>query len=313
MPDQSKKVSAFAPATIANAVAGFDVLGLALSEPGDIVTVWASESAGISIAPLAAPFDTLPHNADQNTAGVAVRSLLDSQGLDTGLFLEIQKGVPIVGGMGSSASSGVAAVVAVNELLGLGLGANELLPHVLRSEEMATGAPHADNAAPSLFGGFTIIRSLDPIDIVPLKPALPLSCVLVHPHMQIKTRDARNILPQELARRTATDQMGHVSGFIAGLLTGDAALVSRSMRDEIAEPHRGKLIPGYDRVKEVSLAAGALGCGISGSGPSMFALCPDQATARIVGKSMGAVFADHDLGYDLFISDIAEQGARILD
>ena len=218
-----------------------------------------------------------------------------------------------MGGMGSSASSAVAAVIAVNELFDLQLVPRELLPFVLESERVATGVPHADNAAPSLLGGFTLIHSLDPLDVVSLATPAAFTCALVHPHMHIKTRDAREILPKSVPMGTATRQMGHIAGFVAGLYQEDFDLISRSFVDELAEPYRGQLIPGYERVKAAALEQGALGCGISGSGPSMFALCPDADIAHRAGYAMEQVFLEEGLESDLFISAISQQGARILE
>jgi homoserine kinase len=298
---------------VANATAGFDVLGFALEQPGDTVIVGFSNEPGIRIKPFSGAYSELPTDPGLNTAGVAIQSLLNAGHLEVGLDVEIIKGVPMVGGMGSSASSGVAAVVAVNELLDLQLTSLELLPHVLESERAATGVPHADNAAPSLLGGFTLVRSVDPMDIFPLATPADLMCVLVHPHMHVKTKYAREILPQSVSMQTATHQMGHIAGFISGLYTADMDLISRSMVDELAEPHRGNLIPGYQAVKDAAIEAGALGCGISGSGPSMFALCNSENKAGGIGEAMQAAFKAFNLDSDLFISGISQQGAHILD
>ena len=308
-----KSVRAYAPASVANASSGFDVLGFALEEPGDIVIAKPSDVPGIQIFPLTGAFSSLPNDPKFNTSGVAVQALMDAKNLSLGMELEIRKGVPIVGGMGSSASSAVAAVIAVNELFDLQLAPRELLPFVLESERVATGVPHADNAAPSLLGGFTLIHSLDPLDVVSLATPAAFTCALVHPHMHIKTRDAREILPKSVPMGTATRQMGHIAGFVAGLYQEDFDLISRSFVDELAEPYRGQLIPGYERVKAAALEQGALGCGISGSGPSMFALCPDADIAHRAGYAMEQVFLEEGLESDLFISAISQQGARILE
>lgn len=308
-----KTVRAYAPATVANASSGFDVLGFALEAPGDIVICKASDKPGIHILPLTGAFSSLPNDPRLNTAGVAVQALLKAKNLSLHMELEIQKGVPIVGGMGSSASSAVAAVVAVNECFDLGLSLRELLPFVLESERVATGVPHADNAAPSLLGGFTLIHSLDPLDIVSLATPAAFSCALVHPHLHIKTRDAREILPHSVPMGTATKQMGHIASFVAGLYQEDLDLIRRSMTDELAEPHRGGLIPGYLEVKAAALEQGALGCGISGSGPSLFALCPNAEIAQKAGLAMEQAFLRVNMKSDLYISAISQQGARILE
>ncbi len=306
-------VRAYAPATVANAACGFDVLGFALQKPGDIVICSLSDKPGINISPLTGVFSQLPTDPKLNTAGVAVQALLDVHQINPGLGMEIQKEVPIVGGMGSSASSAVAAVVAVNELLGLSIPTIELLPFVLESERSATGVPHADNAAPCLLGGFTLIHSLDPVDIITLVTPEAFACALVHPDMHIKTKDAREILPKMVPMETATKQMGHIAGFVTGLFTENLDLISRSLVDELAEPYRGKLIPGYESVRDAALEQGALGCGISGSGPSMFALCATEEIAQKSGKAMQVAFQKAGLASDIFLSGISKQGARILD
>ncbi len=307
-----KSVRAYAPATVANAASGFDVLGFALQKPGDIVICSLSEKAGINISPLSGIYAKLPTDPKLNTAGVAVQALLDAHQINPGLNLEIQKGVPIIGGMGSSASSAVAAVVAVNELLGLSIPTIELLPFILESERSATGVPHADNAAPSLLGGFTLIHTLNPVDIVSLVTPDAFACALVHPDMHIKTRDAREILPKMVSMKTATRQMAHIAGFVTGLFTENLELISRSLVDELAEPHRRSLIPGYQTVKDAALEQGALGCGISGSGPSMFALCATHEVAQKAGFAMQTAFKRVGLDSDIFLSGISKQGARIL-
>lgn len=308
----SPAVKAFAPATVANATAGFDVLGFALQSPGDTVSCTLTDEPGISISAITGVAVDLPREAEKNTAGVAVQAMLDHLGLDPGIDMVIEKGIPIVGGMGSSASSGAAAVVAVNELLELNLSPLELLPFVIESEKMATGAPHADNAAPCLLGGFSLIRSVEHLDVVSIPTPENFSCAIVHPHMEIKTRDARDILPKEVSMKHATRQMGHIAGFVLGITTLDMNLVKRSLVDELAEPFRGKLIPGFDAVRYAALEQGALGCGISGSGPSMFALCDSMEIAELAAESMQEAFNSVSMNSDRYVSRISTRGAHIL-
>lgn len=308
-----RSVRAYAPATVANAICGFDVLGFALEAPGDVVICTTSDQAGIRIAPLKGEFRSLPNDPNLNTAGVAVQAMLRSLDISPGIDIEIKKGVPIIGGMGSSASSAVAAVVAVNELFDLKLATRELLPYILESERFATGVPHADNAAPALLGGFTLIHDLDPIDIVSLSTPAMFHCALVHPDMHIKTRDAREILPEVVPLGTVTQQMGHIASFVTGLFQKDQALIRRALVDELAEPYRSQLIPGYEQVKAAALEQGALGCGISGSGPSIFALCPDKESAQLSGQAMQEVFNAQNMESEVYVSGISQQGARILE
>lgn len=309
----NRTVKAFAPATVANASAGFDVLGFALENPGDTISCTLTDEPGLVITSISGVTSDLPTDPKQNTAGVAVQAMLNKFDLNPGIEMQIEKGIPIVGGMGSSASSAVAAVVAVNELLDLKLKPLELLPFVLESEKMATGAPHADNAAPCLLGGFSVIRDGDGSDVLSIPVPVTMTCAIVHPHMQIKTRDARDILPKEVPMRTATRQMGHIAGLILGLVNIDTELIKRSLVDELAEPHRGKLIPGFDRVREAALQAGALGCGISGSGPSMYALCEYPDIALQAGQAMQAAFEEVQLASDLYVSAISQGGASVIN
>lgn len=308
----NRSVKAFAPATVANASAGFDVLGFALQNPGDTVTCTLKDEPGLTISDIRGVATDLPREAEKNTAGVAVQAMLDQLGLNPGIDMVIEKGIPIVGGMGSSASSGAAAVVAVNKLLELNLSPLELLPFVIESEKMATGAPHADNAAPCLLGGFSLIRSVAQLDVVPIPTPENFSCAIVHPHMEIRTRDARDILPKEVSMKQATRQMGHIAGFVLGITTQDLDLMKRSLVDELAEPHRGKLIPGFESVRAVAMDQGALGCGISGSGPSMFALCDSMETAEKAGSAMQESFETVSMDSDLYVSRISTEGAHIL-
>jgi len=245
---------------------------------------------------------------------VAVQALLDSMNINPGLELEIQKGVPIVGGMGSSASSAVAAVVAVNELLGLSKSTIELLPFVLESEKAATGVPHADNAAPAILGNFVLIRSYTPLDLIVIPPPEKLFCSLVHPHTELRTSFARSVLPTDITLKDATRQWGNVGALVAGLLTSDYALVGRSLVDVVAEPKRAPLIPGFADVKEAALKAGALGCSIAGSGPSIFAFSDSAETALSAGEAMQKAFlaSKNPLKSDMWVSPICREGARIL-
>lgn len=308
-----KQVRAYGPASVANAGSGFDVLGFALDIPGDIVSCALSDTSGIKIAPMSGAFRDLPTDPAKNTAGVAVQSLLNKYGIEQGIEIEIMKGVPIMGGMGSSASSASAALVAVNELLGLRCSKQELLPFILESEKAATGVPHADNAAPSLLGGFSLIQSLEPLHVLALVTPLDIFCTLAHPHMYIKTRDAREILPSSVPMGIATSQMGHVASFVVGLQTGNLKVIKRSLIDELAEPYRSKLIPGYWEVKRAAEAEGAMGCGISGSGPTLFALSESEKIAHRAGISMQKAFSEAGMKSDLYISRISKLGARILD
>jgi homoserine kinase len=230
-----------------------------------------------------------------------------------GFDIRLHKKMPLGSGLGSSAASSVAGVFAVNEILGRPLTREELLPFAMEGERAACGSPHADNVGPALLGGFLLIRSYEPLDVVKL-PSLPgLYATVVHPQIEIKTKDARGILRKEITLKDAVRQWGNVGGFIAGLYSGNFELLGRSMVDYIVEPIRSILLPGYDQVKEEAMSAGALGCGISGSGPSVFALSKGPDIARKTGKAMAAVFEDLKIESEVYVSEINQHGPIILD
>ena len=307
-----ERVSAFAPATVANVVCGFDVFGFAVQEPGDVVNIKWSDKPGVIITKIEGDGGKLPREADKNTAGVAVQHFLTSAGIERGVEIELKKNLPLGSGMGSSASSAVAALVAINELVGNLKPREELLPFAMEAERVACGSAHADNIAPSLLGGFVLIRSYSPLDIVSIPYPENLCCVLVHPHIELKTKDARQLLRQTLSLRDAVQQWGNTAGLVAGLMKGDEELISRSMIDVVAEPARSLLIPGYDAVKVAARNTGAIGCGISGSGPTMFSICNTISQAKVIGKSMSDAFQSSGLSSDIFISGLNKEGAKVL-
>lgn len=312
-------VTAFAPATVANVVCGFDVFGLAANEPGDIVSVrWSTEDTGslVRIVSIEGDNGSLSRDAERNTAGVAILQLMQKHRLDRPVDLALVKGLPLGSGMGSSAASAVAALVAFNELASLGLSRIELLPFAMEAERSACGSAHADNVAPCLMGGFVLVRSYEPLDVVSIPFSASLHVALVHPDIELKTRDARSLLRQSVSLRDAISQWGNTAGMVAGLMKGDMELVSRSMEDRVAEPVRGLLIPGYDLVRQAARTAGAIGCGISGSGPTLFALCNvcqgDEALPLRVGKAMQEAFTRAGLTSSIYVSPLNTRGARLL-
>lgn len=309
-----EKVRAFAPASVANVGCGFDVLGFAIDDPGDEVVAELAEQAGIEILSVDGDEGRLPLETDRNTAGVAVRELLKELKADKeiGINLRIYKKMPLGSGLGSSAASSVAAVVAVNHLLGDPFSTKELLSFAVEAERVASGTPHADNVAASLFGGFILVRSNDPLDVISLDTPEKLHCTVIHPRIEIRTEDTRKILRQRIPLAKAVIQWGNVGGLIAGLLKSDYELIGRSLHDEIVEPIRSVLIPGYDDLKQAALKAGALGCSISGSGPSVFALSTSKKQAREVGKAMSQVLNAVGLESDLYVSMINRQGAAVI-
>jgi homoserine kinase len=306
------EVRAFAPATVANVAAGFDVLGFALDSPGDELVATFSEKPGVTISRITGDDGRLPRDSHKNTAGVSVHALLKYLGETRGIDLRLEKKMPLGSGLGSSAASAVVAVVAVNELLGRPLSKRDLLPFALEGERIACGSAHADNAAPSLLGGFVLIRSYTPLDVIPLPTPEKLYATVIHPHIEIQTKDARGILKQQVSLSNAITQWGNTAGLVAGILMSDYGLISRSLQDVIVEPIRSILIPKFYELKKAALDAGALGCSISGSGPSLFALTDSRDTAQKVANAMTLVLDNIGIGSDVFISKVNQEGAKIL-
>lgn len=304
-------VKAFAPATVANVCCGFDILGFAVHEPGDEVRVTRTGNPKVVISKITGDQGRLPLAAERNTAGVAVQSLLDALGVREGFEIELYKNLPLGSGMGSSAASGVAALVAVNHLLGNPLTRDQLIPHAMEAERVACGAAHADNVAPSLLGGFVLIREYNPLDIVKIENSAELYCTLVHPHLELKTEDSRKVLKSTLLLKDALIQSGNIAGLMIGLTQKNYALISRCLKDVIAEPVRSVFIPGFETVKAAAIEAGALGCGISGSGPTIFALSKEPETAKQAGEAIQLQFLNWHLKSDAFVSRINQEGARV--
>jgi homoserine kinase len=307
-----KRTSAFAPATVANVVCGFDVFGFAIDNPGDVVHVSWKEEPGVFITKIVGDGGKLPLEANKNTAGVAVIQFLEKAGIAKGVELELHKNLPLGSGMGSSASSAVAALVAINQLAGAPYSKRELMPFAMEAERVACGSAHADNIAPSLLGGFVLIRSYHPLDIISIPFPDYLCCVLVHPNIELKTKDARQLLKPTVLLQDAVQQWGNTAGMVAGLMKSDNELIARSMTDLVAEPARALLIPGYDMVKVAAKKAGAIGCGISGSGPTMFALCNDLSKAKEIGTSMISAFELAGLTSEMYISKLNQEGAKVI-
>jgi homoserine kinase len=306
-----KEVTVYAPATVANVVCGFDILGFALSEPHDQMVVRISDKKGITIINKDAY--NLPTDPNKNVAGVALQALLNAlQGEVAGFEIESTKVIKPGSGIGSSAASASAAVVGANHLLGQRFTNEELVAFAMCGEEVASGSKHADNIAPCIYGGVTLVRSNDPIDIVPI-PAPALFVTVLHPQIEIKTSEARQILKKKVPLRDAITQWANVAGLIAGLMKSDYALIGRSLTDVIVEPMRSTLIPQYAEVKKISLEAGALGGGISGSGPSVFMLSKDEATAHKVEAAIKSVYDKVGVDYHLYVTTINSDGVKVID
>lgn len=312
MHTERKTVRAFAPATVANVSCGFDIFGFAVEQPGDEVVMTLAGEPGVRITRIEGDEGRLPREAEKNTAGVAVLAYLKATGRELGVEIVLRKNLPLGSGMGSSAASSVAALVGINYLLGEPLDKKDLLPFAMEAERMACGSAHADNVAPSLFGGFVLIRGYDPLDVVSIPTPGNLFCTLIHPHLELNTQDSRQVLRATIPLKDAITQWGNIAGLVAGLMKPDFPLISRSLRDVIAEPVRSMLIPGFERIKESARQAGALGSGISGSGPTIFALSTDAPTAHRVGETIRQEFEKFRLNSEIFVSRINPQGAITL-
>ncbi len=306
------EISVFAPATVSNVACGFDVLGFAVNEPGDIATVSRIEEPGVFLKNVTGDDGRLPREPSKNTAGIAVIEFLKRINAPCGIEIELQKKMPLGSGLGSSAASAVAAVFAANILFDNPLSKNELLPFVLEAEKAACGAAHADNAAPALFGGFILIRSYNPLDTISLTAPDELICTILHPALEIRTEYARKILSDKIFLKDAVTQWGNIGGLVAGLLKKDYELIGRSLQDVIAEPLRAKLIPGFSEIKKAAMSAGALGCSISGSGPAMFALSKSESTTKNVGQSMKDACETKGIDNNIYISEINNEGPRVI-
>lgn len=303
------RITIKAPATIANLVCGFDILGLAVEEPYDLMTLETKEGQGLEIIHTDGfGLTTVPEN---NVAGAALIALLEEAGEVPGLRLTIDKRIKPGSGLGSSAASAAGAVFAANVLLGKGFSHDQLIRFAMFGEKVASGVKHADNITPCLLGGVTLIRSILPLDVVSLNaPELYIS--IVHPQIEVRTSDARQILKKELSLKLAIRQWGNIAGLVAGLMKGDHALIGRSLEDVIIEPARSILIPGFDEVKRSSLEIGALGGGISGSGPSIFMLSKDSKTASQVATAMGDIYGRIGIDNKTYVTQLNTRGIDII-
>lgn len=309
---KNKIVKAYAPATIANLTAGFDMLGVALDKPGDFVTAKRIDE-GVFRFTVETTFADIPTTQEKNIAAQVALQMLDALKPAFGVEMILHKMMPVGSGMGSSGASSVAAAVAVNALFDQPLSKQDLLPFVIEGERKASGAAHADNVAPGLFGGACIIRNENPLDIIPFSVHEKITWIVIHPHLTVATSEARRVLPSTIALKEVTRQMGNVSGLVLGLIQGDAALIHRCLVDHIAEPLRESFIPGFSAVKAAAIAAGAVGCGISGSGPAIFAVTLQSEKAQIIANAMlAALSRTAQLPADVFISHTNAVGAQII-
>lgn len=307
-------IKAFAPATVANVACAFDILGFAVDQPGDEVIVMPNGKSGITITSIIGDNNHLPLDPKKNTATVAVKAFLDKLGQGNfGLDVEINKKMPLGSGMGSSAASAAAALVAINALFDYPFSKKELIPFAMESEGVACGSKHIDNAAPAIMGGFVLIRSYEPLDVIEIPSPENLFCTLAHPILELNTSDSRRILKKEINLSIAVKQWGNIAGLISGLYSSDFQLIGRSLTDYIFEPTRSFVIPAFNEIKTAALSAGALGCSISGSGPSLFALSDSKDVAENVANAMQNAFLKGNIQSQTYVSTINKKGAIVLE
>jgi homoserine kinase len=306
-------IHVFAPATVANVVCGFDVLGFAVNEPGDEVIMRITDKPGITISKITGDDGRLPLNPAKNTVSVSVEHYLRNiDRLDIGLDIELHKKMPIGSGLGSSSASTVAGLFAIKTLLGDDTDPSTLLPFAMKGEEMACGHGHADNVAPALLGGFVLIRSYDPLDVVRLPHPANLWCAIVFPDVDVPTREARQIIRKNIQMKDAVTQWGNIAGLVSGLFMQDLDLIGRSMKDVLVEPVRSMLIPDFYEMRQMAMELGAVSFGISGSGPSVFAFTRDEETAKRITAKLQKHLTSIKIGSNGYISTINDAGPRVL-
>ena len=304
------KIKIFCPATIANISCGFDVLGLCLETVGDEMIIRKSDVKGIKITKIVG--EELPLETSKNVAGVAALALLDAIDYKFGFEIEIYKNIKPGSGIGSSAASAAGAVFGINELLGKPFTRKELVEFAMKGEAIASGSEHADNVAPAILGGITLVRSSAPLDIIKIESPSELYATVIHPQIELKTSEMRAVLQPMIPLKSAILQWGNLGGLIAGFYTSDYELIGRSLHDEIVEPLRGPFIPKFDVIKKTALENGALGSGISGSGPSIFALSKGIETANRIAKAMFVVYEDMNMPFEIHVSKVNPEGVKII-
>jgi homoserine kinase len=309
-----ESIKVFAPATVANVVCGFDVLGFAINEPGDEVQMKLINTPGIRITKITGDQGRLPMDPKKNTVSASVQHYLNHiDQPDLGVEIELHKKMPIGSGLGSSSASTVAGLFAINALMNQRLTNMDLVPFAMKGEELACGYGHADNVAPALLGGFVLIRSYEPLDIISLPFPEPLFAAVVYPEVDVPTKDAREMIRSKVSLKDAVTQLGNVAGLVSGLFLKDYNLIGRSLVDVLIEPTRSILIPDFYTMRAQALDLGAIGFGISGSGPSVFALCKDEETARRITNALQKQLNSSGIKSLGFVSAVNKQGPSILD
>lgn len=307
-------VKVFAPATVANVVCGFDVLGFAVNAPGDEVVMRLVDEPGVKIIKITGDDGRLPLDPAKNTVSASVQDYLKHIGReDAGITIELHKKMPIGSGLGSSSASTVAGLFAVNTLFADQLSRKELVPFAMKGEELACGYGHADNVAPALMGGFVLVRSYEPLDVISLPFPEDLCAAIVYPEVDVPTKDARQMIRSKVLLKDAVKQWGNVAGLVSGLYTNDYDLIGRSMVDVLVEPVRSILIPEFYAMRQLAMDLGAVGFGISGSGPSVFALTRNQETARSITEALQARLKTVQINSLSFVSSVNAKGPVVLD
>lgn len=306
----TKSIKVFAPASVANVAVGYDILGFALERPGDEIIIREGKEPGLKITIITGAKNKLSYEVLQNTAGYSAHRLLQHIGeLDRPLEMEIHKKMPFGSGLGSSAASAVAGVYGVNEFLKTGLTKYDILRFAVEGEEIADGAFHADNVAPSLLGGIVLIRDNPSLDVKKIHVPSGLNVVVIYPHVQVLTKEARGILSSDVELSKHVNQSGNLGAFIASLYTSDFEMMKRSLQDVIIEPQRAHLIPQFYEIKKIAIDTGCLGFSISGAGPSMFALCDNSHISETIAEKAKALYKSKKIEADIFLSKINLEGA----
>ena len=306
-----KEIKLFAPATVANVSCGFDVLGFCLDPIGDEMIIRKTDQPGVRITKIVG--QDLPLVTKKNVAGVAAEALLASLETPYGFEIEIYKNIKAGSGIGSSAASAAGAVFGINELLGRPYSRKELIQFAMKGEELASGVGHADNVSPALLGGFTLVRCNEPVDVIALPSPSELYATIIHPKIELRTADARSVLKKKIPLSKAIEQWGNLAALVSGLHTDDYSLISRSLVDVVIEPERSPLIPFFNDLKAAAVNAGALGSGISGSGPSIYALSRGEETAQKVRQQMEEVFLPMNIDFNTYVSKINAEGIKIIE
>jgi homoserine kinase len=306
-----KEIKVFAPASIANLSCGYDILGVCLDNIGDEITVRKTKKKGITIKKVSG--QKLSTDISVNVAGVSATALLNESKVDCGFEIEIHKGIKPGSGIGSSAASSAGSVFAINKLIGEPYSNKELIKFAMQGEMAASGSKHADNVAAVLLGGFTFVRNSVENDYFKLNTPIEIAFTVIHPKIELKTKDSRAVIKDKVSIKNMIEQSANLGAFISGLYTEDYDLIRRSVKDVVIEPLRSVLIPKFEEIKSASINSGALSCGISGSGPSVFAICKGITTANKVGEAMKKVYRNLNLEYDIHISCVNDKGIRILN